>query len=86
MRNANRKKGFNASAKSIGSGQPARTAQADLSRYFLPYVSCTHAKGLFSPTIKFVFIQKGLNGSIIIRYLVWVLCVESHFAKVKIKQ
>ena len=35
------KRGLHASAKSIGSGQPARTAQADLSRYVFatPYMS-----------------------------------------------
>ena len=53
------KKGINASAKSIDSGQPARTAQTDLSRYFLLLVELIllHVEGSLYVIIQSIFTQ-----------------------------
>ena len=40
------KRAFNASVKSIDSGEPVQSAQADMSRNFLIFVDFLHIKGL----------------------------------------
>ena len=48
------KDGPNTSTKSIDSGQPAQSAQADLDRNFLPKVNFVHIKGPYYLMIHFV--------------------------------
>ena len=48
------KSGFNVSAKSIDPGQPAQSAQADLGRFFLPFVYFTHVEGPLLLQIRYI--------------------------------
>ena len=49
---------FQTNAKSLGAGQPAHTAQADLGRNFLPFVNFLRINGLYCRTI-YLFVKTG---------------------------
>ena len=61
-----RENGLNASAKSIDSGQPARTAQADPCRNFLHLVKFLQVKGPYYFMISSVITQSGFKVTYII--------------------
>ena len=56
--------GFNASAKTIDSGQPAQSALADLSRNFLQFVNFLQIKELCHNMIHLVVKAEGMLGKV----------------------
>ena len=56
--------GLNPSAKTINSGQPAWSAQADLCRNFLLSVNSLDLKGPMFLTIESFDLQNGFDGSV----------------------
>ena len=72
------KRGINASAKRFGSGQPARDAQADLSRICLLSIFFLHAKKTVVLGIKMLVIQVFFLWNLWKKMPLWVEYGESY--------